>query len=260
MKHDDEPPLVVAASYDRNVFVNCPLDAEYKPMLDAMLFTIHDCGFVARLAVENASVKEQRLDRIMRLVLDCRWSIHDVSRIQLRGGLPRFNMPFECGLAFGAMRFAEPPNRDALVMTGKLYQDRKMLSDLSGTDPVGHNNKPRAVVAKVRHFLAAKRPDDRPHGPDEIWRRYSAFRLALPEALKVAKRKLSVREVTSIHCLDELIEHMCLWIEAKNELEEIRARTVSEAARSVALKPSLSRQHKQVASPPQGSVRSVAGR
>jgi hypothetical protein len=37
------------AAYSRSVFVNCPYDAEYLPMLQALVFTVHACEFVARL-------------------------------------------------------------------------------------------------------------------------------------------------------------------------------------------------------------------
>ena len=38
------------AAYSRSVFVNCPYDTEYLPMLQALVFTVHACGFEARLA------------------------------------------------------------------------------------------------------------------------------------------------------------------------------------------------------------------
>ena len=98
--------------YRTSVFVNFPMDVEYKPMLDAMLFAIYGCGFVARLAIETSGGREQRLDRIVRLIADCRLSIHDMSRVQLSDGLPRFNMPFECGIAYAAMKLTLPPDRD----------------------------------------------------------------------------------------------------------------------------------------------------
>lgn len=44
----------------------------------------------------------RRLDRIFTLIQQCRYSVHDISRIQLDAGpprAPRFNMPFELGLA-----------------------------------------------------------------------------------------------------------------------------------------------------------------
>ena len=37
--------------YDNRVFLNCPFDAKFKPLFDAIVFTIHDLGFQARHAL-----------------------------------------------------------------------------------------------------------------------------------------------------------------------------------------------------------------
>lgn len=34
-----------ATSYDTDVFINCPFDDDYKPLFDAVVFAVHDCGF-----------------------------------------------------------------------------------------------------------------------------------------------------------------------------------------------------------------------
>jgi hypothetical protein len=49
----------------------------------------------------------RRLDRILRLIRSCRYSFHDLSRVELDRNpppTPRFNMPFELGLAIGLAR------------------------------------------------------------------------------------------------------------------------------------------------------------
>ena len=35
------------------VFLNCPFDDQYKPIFEALVFTIHACGFTARCALED---------------------------------------------------------------------------------------------------------------------------------------------------------------------------------------------------------------
>jgi hypothetical protein len=125
-------------------------------MLHAIIFAIHDCGFHARIALEDTGSNESRLDKVVRLIGQSRLSIHDMSRVERTRGLPRFNMPFECGLACGAMRYAPSKQRDALVVVGKPFQDKKTLSDLAGIDPGYHHNQPELLVAAVRKFLAAK--------------------------------------------------------------------------------------------------------
>lgn len=106
------------------VFVNCPFDDEFLPLLHALLFTIHDCGFFARIAVEKTEANEIRLSKIVRLIKESRLSIHDISRLpEKKGELPRFNMAFECGLAYGAIEFGRKtkPPRGFLFMTAVPY-------------------------------------------------------------------------------------------------------------------------------------------
>src|SRR6266498_4700084 len=95
--------------YDTNVFINCPFDTAYKPLLDALVFAICDAGFTARSALEITDSSVNRLDKIMAIMEDCRLSVHDISKTEVnKHGLPRFNMPFELGLFLGAKRFGTP--------------------------------------------------------------------------------------------------------------------------------------------------------
>jgi hypothetical protein len=56
-------------------------------------------GLAPRTTIEiPGSVR--RLDRILELIASCRYSFHDLSRVELgrsRPRAPRFNMPFELG-------------------------------------------------------------------------------------------------------------------------------------------------------------------
>ena len=69
-------PSKQPADYEDSVFVNCPFDDGYLPLLHAMLFAIHDCGFIARLAVEDTGGSEMRIDKITRVIRESRYSIH----------------------------------------------------------------------------------------------------------------------------------------------------------------------------------------
>jgi hypothetical protein len=130
--------------FERCVFVNCPFDDDFLPIQQAILFTIHDCGFIARTAVEDTGSNETRLDKIARIIRESRYSIHDISRVETTpdSPLPRFNMAFECGLAMGAIRYGAMPGRDFLFMSSEPHQDKLTLSDLAGQDPKAHRNDP----------------------------------------------------------------------------------------------------------------------
>ena len=63
--------------YDRQVFLNCPFDDDYHPLLRAAVFTIHACGFTARIALENTGSESVRLDRLVQMIGECGLGIHD---------------------------------------------------------------------------------------------------------------------------------------------------------------------------------------
>lgn len=53
--------------FERSVFVNCPFDNDYLPILQATVFAIHDCEFVARSVVEATKQHELRTDARRRM-------------------------------------------------------------------------------------------------------------------------------------------------------------------------------------------------
>jgi len=202
--------------FERCVFVNCPFDDEFLPLLHAMLFAIHDCGFVARLAVEDTGSSEMRIDKIVRIIRESCYSIHDISRVEGSGpsNLPRFNMPFEAGLAMGATRFeprvARSPRRDFLLLDAEPFRDKQTLSDLAGQEPRVHGNDPEKAIAAVRRFLAAKASPRRTRGADAIWRRYLCFSEALPKLS--AACDISHEEVVSFDYLADWGATMAAWM------------------------------------------------
>src|ERR1700687_2295884 len=97
------------ASTHRDVFVNCPFDSDYKQQFNALIFTIYDCGFYPRCALEAVDSGQLRFQKICQLILECSYGIHDLSRIELAPStqLPRFNMALELGLFLGANLLSE---------------------------------------------------------------------------------------------------------------------------------------------------------
>jgi len=66
--------------YLTNVFINCPFDSEYSKFFHAIVFTIIDCGYLPRCALEVLDSSEKRLEKIRKIIEDCRLAIHDLSR------------------------------------------------------------------------------------------------------------------------------------------------------------------------------------
>lgn len=197
--------------FDLAVFVNCPFDEPFKPLLDAILFVIHDCGFAARTALEESGSGETRLDKLVRIVGECRFSIHDVSRTEITQSspLPRFNMPFECGLAIGAMRYQRAlrgGSRDFLLMAAEDFQDKRTLSDLAGQDAAYHGNDAGRAIRAVRRFLASKGSQVLPagavvRGDASITARLAQFERDLP--VMAERVRISAAEIRSFDYLPE---------------------------------------------------------
>jgi hypothetical protein len=168
-------PIQVSPDYDHSVFINCPYDEAYLPILHAVTFTIRWAGFIPRAALEEDDAGMARLDRLYRLIDECRFGIHDMSRIEASGpgGLPRFNMPFECGIFFGAKRYGGRHHRKKrlLVLESTPRQTQQTLSDIAGHDPKPHDDVPELAIERVWSFLT---------GPQHVKDLYAEFRADLP--------------------------------------------------------------------------------
>lgn len=66
---------------NRNVFLNCPFDFSYQDLFFAAVFTILACNRQPRCALESLDSGQNRLDKIVGLIRESQYSIHDLSRI-----------------------------------------------------------------------------------------------------------------------------------------------------------------------------------
>jgi len=167
-----------------SVFVNCPFDDGYKPIFDAIVFAIFDCGFVARSALELMDGAEVRVDKIARIIEGSRYGIHDISRTELdaANGLPRFNMPFELGLFLGARRFgnSEQSRKRCLILDREPHRYQRFISDIAGQDIASHDNSARGAISSVREWLGGASKRKTIPGATDIWNRYRRFCRDLP--------------------------------------------------------------------------------
>lgn len=127
-------------------------------MFRAIVFATFACGFRPRSARELDDSGFARLDKILAIIEECRYGIHDISRTELdsASNLPRFNMPFELGLFIAAKRFGggDHGKKRTLVMDIEAYRYQKFLSDLNGMDIASHGGDPEIAVTKIRNWLA----------------------------------------------------------------------------------------------------------
>jgi hypothetical protein len=122
--------------YDTSVFINCPFDAEYQQLFEALVFAVYECGFIARSARESRDASQVRIDKIFRIISECRYGIHDISRTELDGisRLPRFNMPLELGMFLAAKYYGNKREREkvCLVLDREKHRYQKFCSDIGG--------------------------------------------------------------------------------------------------------------------------------
>lgn len=164
-----------------SVFVNCPFDREYLPLLRPLLFTLVDLGFMPRIASERSDAGENRIDKICELIRESRYSIHDLSRLRATeaGQFSRMNMPFELGIEYGCRVFGTPEFRGkrSLILEKDQHEFRKAISDLSGVDIKNHNNSPADLIRAVRAWFVETVGLRGLASATELWSRFTSFRI-----------------------------------------------------------------------------------
>lgn len=137
-----------------DVFLNVPYDASYEDLSLAFIAGLCGFGLTPRATLEIPG-GERRLDRIFRLIRGCRYSFHDLSRVELdrrSPPTPRFNMPFELGLAVALTRIT-PHGHQFFLFEAVKHRLAKSLSDMNGTDPHIHHGRPRRLLNALANAL-----------------------------------------------------------------------------------------------------------
>lgn len=144
-------------TYDDSVFLNCPFDGAYRVLMEAVVFAVHDSGFVARSALELDDASQPRIQKIYEIILASRFGIHDLSRTELDPDLklPRFNMPLELGIFLGIKRAGRGRQeaKRCLILDVERYRYQAFCSDIAGQDIRAHEGSPEIAVKVVRNWL-----------------------------------------------------------------------------------------------------------
>jgi len=137
-----------------SVFLNIPYDRRFQPLYLAYIVGMTELGLTpkATLSIPGGT---RRLDRIFELIKTCKYSVHDLSRVELDRTpppTPRFNMPFELGLVVAWATIASASHR-WFVLEEVPHRLTKSLSDLNGTDPFIHNGRAEGVLKALSNAL-----------------------------------------------------------------------------------------------------------
>lgn len=176
---------------NRDVFFNCPFDADYQPFYDAIVFTIMRCGFVARCARERDNGGEVRLDKIYKIIKECRFGVHDISCTELdkANGLPRFNMPLELGIFLAASKFGSGVQKSkiCLIFDREQHRYQKFISDIAGQDIHSHDADLEKMIRCLADWLRQHSEAADIPGGAAVFGEYQVFLAELPEILAVRK-------------------------------------------------------------------------
>ena len=170
--------------YDDRVFINCPFDEAYLPLLHAATFATYFCGFYPTSALAENNGLENRIDKIARIIEQCRYGIHDISRTELNAaGWPRFNMPFELGLFYGARRYGNKIQKikNALILERDKYSYQYFISDINGIDIHAHENDHNRMIRHIRNWLSVNSKRMTIPGANVISENYFDFINRLPD-------------------------------------------------------------------------------
>ncbi len=196
-------------NYNRNVFINCPFDPGYEEIFQAILFTVHKCGFILRCAKEFEDSGSIRIKNIIGLINESKLSIHDLSRVTVEttASLPRFNMPLELGIFIGCNEFGTKRHKEKeyLIIESEQFRFKEFISDLSGQDIKSHHNNPEEAIKCIRNWLTKYTSETIP-SPGIIVKEYKDFLIVLPE-LCIESNWL-VNELT----FDELSSLVTNWL------------------------------------------------
>jgi hypothetical protein len=174
--------LAVRRVKDDLVFLNVPYDLRFKHLYIAYIVGLTELGLrpTATLAIPGG---EARLDRIFELIQTCRYSVHDLSRVEMSRtppATPRFNMPFELGMVVAWTKL-HPERHTYIACESVNRRVQKSLSDMAGTDFNIHNGTPRGVMRELCNAFVRQR--EKPTVPG-MMKRYEMVCKLIPKMMR----------------------------------------------------------------------------
>ncbi len=138
---------------ERRVFLNIPFDQRYESLYVALIAGLGGLGLIPQSVLQIPPSKN-RLDRLFALLQRCGSSISDLSRIELdrrAPRTPRFNMPFEAGLAMALSLLSRQLGytHRPFIFEAQNYRLQKSTSDLNGVDPCLHGGTAKGMLRAV---------------------------------------------------------------------------------------------------------------
>lgn len=160
-----------------SIFINCPFDEDYRPLLEVLLFTIKYFNLKPLISSLKSNAAENRLLKIETMLKSSKYSIHDLSRIKSAHAdeYYRMNMPFELGVDYGLFG----TRKNFLIFESEPRSLDKALSDIKGWDVISHESKAQKLLEQFRKWIVANDPkiDEglKKKSSEHIWFYYNDF-------------------------------------------------------------------------------------
>lgn len=160
--------------YEENVFINCPLDKEYKHLFIAIVFTVHSLGF-RPVCIEKSA--RDRKSKLFQLIHESKYSIYDFSRTNLS----KIDSPllsgilFELGFDLGCREFNDAfKDKEYLLLNAKELRFR----DLKGVDYKirAHGDDAKRLINIISVWLRPQIYFSIPPNAAQIYRDYEDFK------------------------------------------------------------------------------------
>ncbi len=198
-----------------NVFINCPFDDDYWDIFRAIVFTIIRMGHKPRFSLERADSGEPRIQKLIEIIRQSKYEIHDLSRCiaKKKGELFRLNMPLELGIGLGARYFGQGnlKSKKFLILEEERYRFQAAISDISNSDIKAHGGEPIQAVKVVRDWLVQEAGAN-PQSPTEIWYDFNDCLADVYDQLTL--EGYSKKDIDDFP-ENELTQRMIIWIENK---------------------------------------------
>ena len=201
-----------------NVFINCPLDDAFFILLKPMIFTIMYMGFTPKIASSDNDCAEDRLTKILAIIRQSKYGIHDLSRMKSKKEKEyfRMNMPFELGLDLGLKKFAGKgthKNKKFLILEAVKYDYKKTISDISGMDIENHNDDVFKLLKVLRNWFVGGEYTTYEGNDNEIWTQYNFLASAIWDRYhRPAKTRGSLEDMP----VNEFITFIKKWLGDNN--------------------------------------------
>jgi hypothetical protein len=170
--------------FEKSIFINCPFDNTYiNDLLKPMLYVIIKNDFYPRLSLEVSDSGQIRLDKIIDIIKNCKYGIHDLSIVKSKKAneYSRMNMPFELGIDYGLRKsgLEQSKLKQFLILEAVKYDYMKAISDINGFDIKVHSSNTEKLFECLYSWFSETVKLDKQDPPLKTFYEFTDFNVSL---------------------------------------------------------------------------------